>query len=66
MRSEVTGGRGEPSEGNTEMLWWPDGKIVGRFLSLYLAREANPVAPQKPLTADAIPVDVELASRIEG
>jgi sulfide:quinone oxidoreductase len=62
MRSEVTGGRGEPSSGTTEMLWWPDGKIVGRFLSLYLAREARPVEPQKPLTPDAIPVDVELSS----
>jgi sulfide:quinone oxidoreductase len=62
MRAEVSGGRGEPSEGNTEMLWWPDGKIVGRFLSLYLAREAHPVEPQKPLTPDTIPIDVELAS----
>jgi sulfide:quinone oxidoreductase len=60
MRSEVSGGRGEPSEGTAEMLWWPDGKIVGRFLSLYLARDAHPVEPQKPLTPDAIPVDVEL------
>jgi sulfide:quinone oxidoreductase len=62
MRAEVTGGRGESSEGSAEMLWWPDGKIVGRFLSRYLAREAHPVEPQKPLTADAIPIDVELAS----
>jgi sulfide:quinone oxidoreductase len=60
MRSEVSGGRGEPSEGTAEMLWWPDGKIVGRFLSLYLARDAHPVEPQKPLMPDAIPVDVEL------
>jgi sulfide:quinone oxidoreductase len=60
MRSEVTGGRGEASEDSTEMLWWPDGKIVGRYISLYLAREAQPVEPQRPLTPDAIPVDVEL------
>jgi sulfide:quinone oxidoreductase len=61
MRAEVSGGRGEPEE-STQMLWWPDGKIVGRYISLYLAREAHPVEPQKPLTPDAIPIDVELAS----
>ncbi len=62
MRSEVTGGRGERSEVSREMLWWPEGKIVGRYLTRYLALQAQPVEPQKPLTADAIPVDVELAS----
>ena len=47
---------------SAEMLWWPEGKIVGRFLSHYLARRAHPVEPQKPLSADAIPIDVELTS----
>jgi sulfide:quinone oxidoreductase len=62
MRSDVTGGRGESSEVSTEMLWWPEGKIVGRYLTRYLAQEAHPVEPRKPLTAGAIPIDVELAS----
>ena len=61
MRAEVTGGRGERSEVSTEVLWWPEGKIAGRHLSPYLAR-AHAVKPEPPLTADAIPVDVELVS----
>jgi sulfide:quinone oxidoreductase len=62
MRSEVTGGRGESSEVSTEMLWWPEGKIAGRYLSRYLAGEAHPIEPKPPLATDAIPVDVELVS----
>jgi sulfide:quinone oxidoreductase len=64
MRSEVTGGQGEASEVSTQMLWWPQGKIAGRYLSRYLASDAHPVEPQRPLTADAIPVDLELASSV--
>ena len=60
MRSEVAGGAGESSEVSAQILWWPDGKIAGRHLSHYLARRAHPIEPEKPLTADAIPVDVEL------
>jgi nucleotide-binding universal stress UspA family protein len=44
------------------MLWWPSGKIAGRYLSHYLPRQAHPIEPEPPLTADAIPVDVELAA----
>jgi sulfide:quinone oxidoreductase len=61
MRSDPAGGEGDRSDVSSEVLWWPEGKIAGRFLSHYLARKAHPVEPQKPLTADAIPVDVELA-----
>jgi hypothetical protein len=66
MRAEVTGGRGERSEVSTEVLWWPEGKIAGRHLSPYLARRAHAVEPEPPLTADAIPVDVELVSAGDG
>ena len=62
MRAEVSGGQGERSEISTGVLWWPEGKIAGRHLSPYLARRAHAVEPEPPLTADAIPVDVELAS----
>jgi sulfide:quinone oxidoreductase len=62
MRAEVTGGRGERSEISAEMLWCPEGKIAARYLTHYLARRAKPVEPAKPLTADAIPVDVEISA----
>ena len=60
MRSEVAGGAGERFEVSAQILWWPEGKIAGRHLSHYLARRAHPIEPEKPLPADAIPVDVEL------
>ena len=60
MRNEVTGGAGESSEISTQILWWPEGKIAGQYLSQYLSRHAQPIQPKDPLTAGAIPVDVEL------
>jgi sulfide:quinone oxidoreductase len=46
---------------DTEALWWPPAKIVGRYLAPYLAahagiREPSSWAPE----VDAVPVDVEL------
>jgi sulfide:quinone oxidoreductase len=46
---------------DTEALWWPPAKIVGRYLAPYLAahagiREPSTWAPE----VDAVPVDVEL------
>jgi sulfide:quinone oxidoreductase len=65
MQNKISGGQGESSETSTGMLWWPEGKIAGRYLSHYLARQAHPVEPQKPLAPDGIPIDIELG-RIAG
>ena len=37
MSVELTGGGGDTSEVSDEALWWPAGKIVGRYLSPFLA-----------------------------
>jgi hypothetical protein len=37
MRADVSGGRGENWEVSEHALWWPPGKIAGRYLSPYLA-----------------------------
>ena len=37
MRAEVSGGRGERWEVSEHALWWPPGKIAGRWLAPYLA-----------------------------
>jgi sulfide:quinone oxidoreductase len=37
LRAEITGGRGDASEADVEPLWWPPGKIAGRWLSSYFA-----------------------------
>jgi sulfide:quinone oxidoreductase len=55
MRSDV--GSYE-SELDTEPLWWPPGKIVGRHLAPFLAAHLN-VSPTPP-RADGVEVEVEL------
>lgn len=37
LRAEIAGGAGDDSEVSRDPLWWPPGKIMGRYLSPYLA-----------------------------
>jgi sulfide:quinone oxidoreductase len=65
LRSEVSGGRGE-SEVSRRLLWWPEMKVAGRYLSHYLAREADPVRPGDPLPPDSIPIEIDLGEALSG
>jgi sulfide:quinone oxidoreductase len=40
LRVELAGGHGETSTAGDEPLWWPPGKIVGRYLAPFLAELA--------------------------
>jgi sulfide:quinone oxidoreductase len=61
LRAELGGGTGDTSLATSELLWWPPGKIVGRYLAPFLAERAGAIlAP--PAEADALPVDVELGT----
>jgi sulfide:quinone oxidoreductase len=44
----------------TSALWWPPGKIVGRYLAPYLAERSGAILT--PPAAGAVTVDIELAS----
>jgi sulfide:quinone oxidoreductase len=55
MRAEVGS---HESELDTEPLWWPSGKIVGRHLAPFLASHLN-VSPTPP-RAEGVEVEVEL------
>ncbi len=58
LRAEATGAH---SAVDTEPLWWPPAKIVGRYLTPFLAAKlglAETVVG--PLREDAIPIEVEL------
>jgi len=55
MRTEVGS---HESELDTEPLWWPPGKIVGRYLAPFLASHLN--VSQTPPRADGVEVNVEL------
>jgi len=52
LRAEIGGGTGDTSVATDERLWWPPGKIVGRYLAPFLAERAEAIlAP--PSGADA-------------
>ena len=61
LRAELGGGTGDTSIATSELLWWPPGKIVGRYLAPFLAERAGAIlAP--PAGAETVAVDVELAT----
>jgi sulfide:quinone oxidoreductase len=55
MRAEVGG---QESEVDTEPLWWPPAKIVGRHLAPFLAAQLN--VSQAPPRSDVLEVEIEL------
>jgi sulfide:quinone oxidoreductase len=54
----------DSSEVDTEPLWWPPGKIAGRYLAPFLAANLglSAEAPPEAQAGTAVPVDVELGS----
>jgi sulfide:quinone oxidoreductase len=46
-----------PSTVDTQPLWWPPGKIVGRYLSPFLAEHLG-LAAEGAAPADALPIEV--------
>ena len=54
LRHEEAG----PSSVDTQPLWWPPGKIVGRYLSPFLAEHLGLAAGSHEAPADALPVEV--------
>jgi sulfide:quinone oxidoreductase len=58
LRVELGGGHGETSEASDEPLWWPPGKIVGRYLAPFLAELGL-------LAADPAPEDEVLRIELE-
>lgn len=60
LRAEITGGHGEASTADVEPLWWPPGKIVGRYLAPFLAANTGLTAAAVPAGPGVVPVDVDL------
>jgi sulfide:quinone oxidoreductase len=54
LRHEEAG----PSVIDTQPLWWPPGKIVGRYLSPFLAEHLGLAAAPTVAPADGLPVEV--------
>jgi sulfide:quinone oxidoreductase len=60
LRAEIAGGAGETTSVSTEALWWPPGKIVGRYLAPFLAENANVSLSPLSDTHEALPIEVDL------
>jgi sulfide:quinone oxidoreductase len=61
MRAEITGGRGETSTASPDPLWWPPGKIAGKYLTPHLASIGKvDLEPAPRATNGKLAVDVEL------
>jgi len=45
---------------DTEPLWWPPAKIVGRYLAPFLASKLGLSDPMPPRSASGVEVEVEL------
>src|SRR5205814_1230618 len=43
LRVELGGGSGDTSAAASDALWWPPGKIVGRYLAPFLAERAGTI-----------------------
>jgi sulfide:quinone oxidoreductase len=63
LRRELAGGTGETSSADTEPLWWPPAKIVGRYLAPFLHQLAGDEPPDDATApTGAVPVEVELSA----
>ncbi len=62
LRVELGGGHGETSTASDEPLWWPPGKIVGRYLAPFLADLGLvEVAAQRP-EDDVLRIELDAAA----
>ncbi len=52
---------GEEASFDTEPLWWPPAKIVGRYLAPFLALHTGLSPGEPPLTGTGIPIEVSLS-----
>ena len=51
---------GERTTVATEALWWPPGKMVGRYLTPFLAEKANVTLTPLADANEALPIEIEL------
>jgi sulfide:quinone oxidoreductase len=62
LRAEIAGGSGETSAADSQPLWWPPGKIAGRYLGPYLAMVAQSDLEPEPELPEPIRVEVDLSA----
>jgi sulfide:quinone oxidoreductase len=61
LQTELVGGRGETSTASDEPLWWPAGKIAGRYLAPFLAELGVLEVPPEP-DEDVLRIELDAAA----
>ncbi|MBD0291362.1 MAG: hypothetical protein ICV74_08915 [Thermoleophilia bacterium] len=61
LRAELSGGHGDTSLAASEALWWPPGKIVGRYLAPFLAARVGVTSLPPSPASGALAVEADLA-----
>ena len=64
IRTDLAGWGEEAFQLGSDPLWWPPGKIAGRYLGPFLAEQGEYTASGGP-PAGGIPVELDLGDRIE-
>ena len=59
---ELGGGHGETSTASDEPLWWPPGKVVGRYLAPFLAELGLVKAPEQRPEDDVLRIELDAAA----
>jgi sulfide:quinone oxidoreductase len=61
LRAELAGGKGDSFLASTQPLWWPPGKVAGRYLAPYLARITEAAMPHLEVEPDnSMRVEIQL------
>jgi sulfide:quinone oxidoreductase len=63
LRADLTGGGGDSFAASAQPLWWPPGKVAGRYLAPYLATITDAAMPRFEIELDnSMRIDIQLAS----
>jgi sulfide:quinone oxidoreductase len=62
LRSEPHGGQGDTSTVSDEPLWWPPGKIVGRYLAPFLASHGGFEIRPPADTTGVLEIEIDLTA----
>ncbi len=59
LSGELTGGHGETSVLTDHMLWWPPGKVVGKYITPFLASlSGSALQPPGPTGIDSVEIEL--------
>jgi sulfide:quinone oxidoreductase len=64
MRAEIAGGHGDAFLASAQPIWWPPGKVAGRYLAPYLARITEEAMPPMEVEFDnSVRIDIDLSPK---